>query len=216
MASQWVWLHDAVVLIEKAAGVSKPEAQRILRICLVQRVRPILVERSGSYFTVTRSGADTDGIASAISVQLGESHHSHTQETLAAAHYSDFAFYLPALHAWLKVRKLGFSVSKWDKWMNTTFNFLNDRELLFCKPVLPQSTLLSKQPTGSTISFDDLKLLTGYSQPRDIKAWLGNNNIPFKTGVRGRPVTTVHALNCALGCIESETSGQPAKRVISV
>ena len=58
------------------------------------------------------------------------------------------------------------------------------------------------------VKYEDLAELTGYSEPHQVRQWLTDNGIAeFRVpGKRGRPCTTVKALNVALG-LEMPASG---------
>ena len=65
------------------------------------------------------------------------------------------------------------------------------------------------------INFEQLKEFTGYSEPHQVRKWLDDNKIKqFPCpGKRGRPCTTLKAVNAALG-LESEQAGEaPIRRV---
>ncbi|MCU7917107.1 MAG: hypothetical protein KZQ95_01960 [Candidatus Thiodiazotropha sp. (ex Epidulcina cf. delphinae)] len=49
------------------------------------------------------------------------------------------------------------------------------------------------------VTFDDLKKILNYEDQRQIIACLTENKIPFRRGKRGRPWTTVDAINAAMG-----------------
>jgi len=54
----------------------------------------------------------------------------------------------------------------------------------------------------SLITFEDLKTFYGFKEdakPHQVTACLLKNNVPFQKGNNGRPVTTVEALNYAMG-----------------
>ena len=187
--------------------------QELLRTYAVFTVRPMILERSGSY-TVYRDSARHDSIEDLISILLGESLDHHTESTIAAAHYSNVGFSLPALHKWLEVRKLDFRVPAWNEWMRTTFQLLKDRELLeldstndYCDRVATSN--------GRMVGFEELQALSGYRAPVDVRAWLLSHDIKYKTGIHGRPLTTVAAVDVAMG-VKVPDATIPEKRDIIV
>ena len=213
ISSQWVWLPELVDDVAQASNLTVKDVQELLRAYAVFTVRPMILERSGSY-TVYRDSARHDSIEDLISILLGESRDHHTESTIAAAHYSTVGFSLPALHKWLEVRKLDFRVPEWNEWMRTTFQVLKDRELLELDSTIDYCDRVATS-NGRMVGFEELQALSGYKTPADIRAWLTSSDIKYKTGVRGRPFTTASAVNAAMG-VEVPDATIPEKRDIIV
>ena len=214
ICSQWVWLPELVDDVAQASNLTVKDVQELLRTYAVFTVRPMILERSGSY-TVYRDSARHDSIEDLISILLGESRDHHTESTIAAAHYSNVGFSLPALHRWLEVRKLNFRVLEWNEWMRTTYQVLKDRELLELDSTNDSYDRVATS-NGRMVGFDELQTITGYKTPADIRAWLSSDNIPFKTGIRGRPCTTVNAIDSAMGVETNHDEMIQEKREIVV
>lgn len=68
------------------------------------------------------------------------------------------------------------------------------------------------------VKYEDLAELTGYSEPHQVRQWLADNGIAeFPVpGKRGRPCTTVKALNVALGVELPASSDASVRRDIEV
>ncbi len=52
---------------------------------------------------------------------------------------------------------------------------------------------------SNIVTFEELKKILDYEDQRQIIACLTENKIPFRKGKRGRPWTTVDAINSAMG-----------------
>ncbi|MCU7848132.1 MAG: hypothetical protein KZQ89_09030 [Candidatus Thiodiazotropha sp. (ex Lucinoma kastoroae)] len=58
------------------------------------------------------------------------------------------------------------------------------------------------------VTFEDLKTILDYDDQRQIIACLSENKIPFRTGKRGRPWTTIDAINNAMGITQQQQAEQ--------
>lgn len=211
VSSQWVGISELTDNVASALGVTVADAKEVLLVNAVFEVRPLLVERSGLH-NVYRDDEKQKHLEDMIRVLLGESSNHHTEETCAAAHYSHVAFSLPALYEWLKARELNFSIPGWNDWMKSSYKVLSKRGLLV-RPANASSDRPTPASGSGVLCFSDLQLLSGYKTNADIVAWLQSNEVPYKTGIRNRPFTTLEAMNQSFGL--SETS-LPIKLVVSV
>lgn len=215
IASQWVWLDDLLEIMSTEFRMSDDDAKRLLLINAVTSVVPILIEYNGSH-TVVRNieSPIATEIDSVLRYKLGEPTEQFSTQTIVDANYTNIAFSLPSLCSWLKTKNLDLCNNEWHKWMKSSYPILKSLGLLEIPDTQPTQNEDSKMNQSDlTVDYSKLKALSGHRTPATVIAWLTTQNIPYQTGIRNRPFTTIEAINSALRLSESR---EDTKRTISV
>jgi len=216
IASQWVWLDELLDTFVGNQYETFNDAKAVLLLNAVYSIRPILIERNAVHTILKKANSKSSRrIEAIIQTKLGESADSFESQCMGDTLYTNIAFSLPALHSWLKTKELGFNVKQWDDWMQKTQPMLKRRELLVHGVQHGHDAINQNEQTTSqlTVSYNALQVVSGYRTPADVIAWLSSQNIPFATGARNRPFTTVDAINSALGVHDATTQ---LKRTITL
>ena len=194
---------------------TKAAAKSTLHTYSVYSVLPILIECNGSHTVLrNKSAALSRGIHNILLYKLGEPAEQFDQKIIDKANYIDIAFSLPSLYEWSKQNQLEVDTRDWSQWMKTCYSVLKTRGLL-AEPDTQSSNneLAPNKQSDRTIDYPTLQALSGYRTPADVTAWLTNQNIQYKTGIRNRPFTTIDAINSALGVSNSRND---TKRTIAL
>lgn len=218
--SQWVSLSELQRALERTLDQSSDTTKQLIAALSIETVRPARIVSDHGTGVMLLDDLNTKNNET-INTLVG--HQSLSKQERAEApdsirYLSDGAiieFSKPALHQWLIDCDLAVAAKKlFGTWMKEDYPRLCKSNLLIGKPNAEGNKPSKLSNNTLTLTYEQLKTLSGKNTPADTKAWLVSKGIEFYSGARGRPCTTIAAFNKGLGLDTSASndSDNPIKR----
>lgn len=200
-ASQWITVDEIVSVVSDALSLDRNNTRKILNLFKLPHQLPVMIERHGQYTEIQSSEASGYvNLTHIIEYQLNSEVAHHLINVEHHSHYTEISFSIPHILKWFESHNLKVKVKAWDDWMKTCYPHLLKAGLVRNSVDTGEAVELPVNPRSSdTLDFSDLQRLTGIKNAAEMRAWLSVRNIPFETGIRNRPFTTLKAVNAQLG-----------------
>ena len=208
--TQWLSLNELVCALERPLDQPADMVKRLVSAYSVDGTRPArIVYDNGTGQMLLDSGStpDNETLSAIVGHQL-KSRDERKQASDQLQRMSDetiVEFTKQSLHGWLVRCDLPeIAETLFGQWMRKEYlELLKNNLICATKDENANTNDTNKNLDDSnnkyTVTYDQIKTLSGKQTPASTKAWLAANDIAYYTGARGRPCTTLTALNKGLG-----------------